>query len=59
MTTYKAVNWYDEELSQFYGDDNDGYIFGVYCYEDEEDFPVDVQWFNNEDQRNKLLEMLI
>ena len=59
MTTlYKAVNWFDEELNQFYGDDNQGLIHGVYLYEDCEDFPTDVQWFKTEDERDACLKSL-
>jgi hypothetical protein len=44
------VNWFNEGLDTFYGDDNQGLIHGVYTYEDEEDFPIDVSWFATEEQ---------
>jgi hypothetical protein len=47
----KFVNWYDEELDKFYNDDNKGYIYGLYYYEDEENFPIDVEWFKTESDR--------
>jgi hypothetical protein len=31
----KKVNWYEEELDRFYGHDNNGYIFGIYHYENQ------------------------
>lgn len=59
MTTlYKAVNWFDEELDQFYGDDNQGLVHGLYLYADPEDFPTDVQWFKTEDERDAVLKSL-
>jgi hypothetical protein len=48
---YKLVNWHDENLSAFYGDNNKGYIFGIYYYEDPEDFPTELEWFNSEETR--------
>lgn len=56
MTTLKAVNWFDEELSEFYGDDNQGLIYGIYAYDDGEDFPTDVQWFKTESERDANME---
>jgi hypothetical protein len=56
--TYREVNWHDEDLAEFYGDDNRGYVHGIYYYEDGEDFPVDVQWFKSEDERNSVLKTL-
>lgn len=53
----KLVNWYDEELDSFYGDDNSGLIYGIYYYEDEDDFPVDVFWFKTEEARQQFLEV--
>jgi hypothetical protein len=52
---YVAVNWYDEGLGSFYGDDNNGFIYGVYAYDDYDDMPIDVSWFKTEEIRNKAL----
>ena len=30
MTNYRKVNWYEEELDDYYGDENDGRVFGIY-----------------------------
>jgi hypothetical protein len=51
----KYVNWFDEELDTFYGDDNNGLTHGVYVYDDSEDFPIDVQWFKTEHDARKAL----
>lgn len=56
MNTLKAVNWFDEGLSEFYGDDNQGLIYGIYAYDDGEDFPIDVQWFKTESERDANME---
>lgn len=48
---YKLVNWNDENLQQFYGDNNNGLIYGIYFYGDSEDFPIAVEWFDSEDSR--------
>jgi hypothetical protein len=56
MFNYKPVNWYDECLDSFYGDDNNGYVFGVYAYDDDdEDFPIDVSWFKCKKTRDLAL----
>lgn len=46
----KYVNWFDEELDHFYGDNNNGYVHGIYLYDCEEDtdFPYYVEWFKDE-----------
>ena len=49
---YRAVNWIDEGYCETYGDDNNGFIYGVYVYDDEDDFPLDVSWFKDEDTRD-------
>jgi hypothetical protein len=53
---YVAVNWHDEGLESFYGDDNNGFIYGVYAYDEDDDSPIDVSWFKTEEIRNKALE---
>ena len=45
----KKVNWYEEELDRFYGHDNEGYVFGIYCYDGED--IIDVQWYKSEEER--------
>jgi hypothetical protein len=58
VTNHKKVNWFDEGLNEFYGDDNNGLIHGVYSYEDD-DFPYDVAWFKTEtEQQNYLNDFL-
>jgi len=49
----RYVNWFDEDLHTFYGDDNQGYTHGVYYYMDEDDFPTDVEWFKTEEEARK------
>jgi hypothetical protein len=55
---YKLVNWYQEQLEQFYGDDNKGFIYGVYYYSDPDDFPDEVEWFISEQERAAAIEKL-
>ena len=50
-TVDKKVNWYEEELDRFYGHNNKGYIFGIYCYGGED--IIDVQWYKSEEERDK------
>jgi hypothetical protein len=56
MSTYRAVNWFEEGLNTFYGDNNNGFIYGVYYYEDVEDFPQEVQWYATEQERDSVME---
>jgi hypothetical protein len=55
MISAKYVNWYDEKLDSFYGDNNQGLVHGVYVYQDLEDFPSDVSWFKTESEARKTL----
>lgn len=55
MNKRRIVNWFDEGLDQFYGDNNQGFIFGIYHYEDTDDFPIEVEWFKTEEERTKCL----
>ena len=50
VTNHRKVNWHDEKLNDFYGDDNKGLIYGVYSYDDD-DFPYDVAWFKTETEQ--------
>ena len=50
ITNHRKVNWHDEKLNDFYGDDNNGFIYGVYSYDDD-DFPYDVAWFKTETEQ--------
>ena len=50
-TVDKKVNWYEEELDRFYGHNNNGYVFGIYCYDGED--IIDVQWYKSEEERDK------
>ena len=49
MTNYRKVNWYDEELDDYYGDENDGKEFGIYTYDGED--IIDVTWYTSERER--------
>jgi hypothetical protein len=57
MTVINAryANWHAEDLQEFYGDDNNGLIHGVYVYEDDEDFPAYVEWFKTEEEAREAL----
>lgn len=56
MENCRAVNWFEEGLNNFYGDNNNGLVYGVYYYEDEEDFPQEVQWYATEQERDLAME---
>jgi hypothetical protein len=58
MTTYRTVNWFDEGLDEYYQDNNNGLVHGIYAYEDDEDYPIDVQWFASEADRQNVLDIL-
>jgi hypothetical protein len=47
VSNARYVNWFDEGLESFYGDDNQGLVHGIYVY-DEDDFPCHMEWFQNE-----------
>ena len=50
------VNWYDEELDKYYKNDrpdNEGLIYGIYLYENEDDFHCEAQWYKTEKIREK------
>lgn len=52
----KYVYWFDEELEQYYGDDNNGFVHGIYVYGDDDDqFPMEVQWYKTEAQAREAL----
>jgi hypothetical protein len=51
----RYVNWFDAELESFYGDDNNGFIHGIYVYDDLDDFPIHVEWFKTEEEARKTL----
>jgi len=42
----QKLNWYQEELDKYYGDDNNGYIFGI-------DTGEDIVWYKTEEERDK------
>jgi hypothetical protein len=47
-----AVNWYDERLDEYYGHDNQGFVYGIYRYDTGEDFATDVAWYKTEEERD-------
>lgn len=53
--TIKAVDWFEEGLDKYYGHDNQGFVYGVYYYEDGEDFPTEVMWFKSENERDETI----
>jgi len=55
MIKYDKVNWYDEELDDYYGDENDGRVFGIYTYEGED--RIDVTWYKLEIERDFACEL--
>lgn len=48
---YEKVEWFNEELDKFYGDNNNGLIFGVYWLDGED--VIEVTWFKTEQEREK------
>jgi len=48
----EKVNWHDEELDKFYGDNNKGLVWGIYSYIEED--IVEVNWFKTEEERDKI-----
>ena len=54
----REVNWYDEGLDKFYNDDNNGFIYGLYYYDDPEDFPSETEWYASESDKTKALKLL-
>lgn len=55
---YKLVNWHNEGLSEYYGDNNNGLIYGLYYYDDPDDFPIEIEWFDSEENRAAVLAKL-
>jgi len=47
------INWFEEDLHKFYGDNNKGFIFGIEIEDIFGDY--DCQWFKTEKERNKEL----
>ena len=55
MAIYQLVNWRDEGLEG----DNDGLVYGIYHYDGDPDFPVDVEWFATPQERARaVLELM-
>ena len=44
----KKINWYKEELDKFYGDNNNGYVYGI-------DTEEDIVWYKTEEERDQVL----
>tara|TARA_Y100000296_G_scaffold7478_1_gene8900 strand:- start:187 stop:459 length:273 start_codon:yes stop_codon:yes gene_type:complete len=60
---YKKVSWYEEDLHDFYDTDkdNNGYIYGIYLYEDIEfnPFPESLEWFKTEEERDSVFDNIL
>ena len=56
----KKVNWYNEELDEFYDEDkdNNGYIYGIYFYDNELENHTEVEWFKTEEERDREFDIL-
>ena len=56
----KKVNWYDEELDEFYDEDkdNNGYIYGIYLYDNEVENHTEVEWFKTLEERDREFDIL-
>ena len=50
MIKHEKVNWYDEELDDFYAHENNGYVWGIYTYDGED--RIDVTWYKSEKERD-------
>lgn len=54
------VNWHHEDLDNYYGHDNEGFIHGLYLQDHEDQWPaLDVQWFRSESERERFLNNLL
>jgi hypothetical protein len=51
------VNWYDEGLDAFYGDNNNNLIHGVYTEDDAGEI-IDVSWFKTINEQEQYLTKL-
>jgi hypothetical protein len=54
MIKIKRVTWHEEDLHNFYGHENDGFIWGLY-YIDENKDVIDVEWFQTKKEREDYL----
>jgi len=50
MKTEKT-HWYDEGLHKTYGDNNNGFIWGINYIDNEE--VIECEWFKTRQERNK------
>tara|TARA_R100001086_G_scaffold1259_2_gene788 strand:+ start:25 stop:195 length:171 start_codon:yes stop_codon:yes gene_type:complete len=46
--------WYDEGLHKTYGDNNNGYIWGINYIDNDE--VIECEWFKTRQERNKQIE---
>jgi hypothetical protein len=44
----EKINWYQEELNKFYGDNNNEYVYGI-------DTKEDIVWYKTEEERDEVL----
>jgi hypothetical protein len=54
VISISKVNWFNEGLNSFYGDDNNGYIHGIYVRDDCDEI-IDVSWFKTENEQQKYM----
>ena len=54
VSNARYVNWFDEDLQSFYGDDNKQLVHGIYVY-DEADVLCHVEWFKTESEARAAL----
>lgn len=48
----EKVYWFDHKPT----DDNDGYIYGVICFDDYSGEVVHIDWYKTEEARDKIME---
>ena len=56
MSNIVKVNWYEEELDKFYSTckNNNGYIHGIYYFNNEEQDYTEVFWYKSIEERDKI-----
>jgi hypothetical protein len=54
MIKVKYVTWYEEDLHNFYKHENNGFVWGLY-YIDKNENVIDIQWFQTKKEREDYL----